>query len=137
MSIIILGSNTFIDCEKPLVIDQRPVFQVSTDKRGALQISLDVASPPARQLIKVAENVVTSEETEVLPAPDSVMVRFRGEKVADVRRVGEMIHVDLDLRSLGISIYSDEKALHLGSSVFSGNTIQKSAQGIVLSTAEG
>lgn len=134
MSIVVLGSNTFIDCEKPLVIDERPVFQVSTGERGALRVSLDVASP--RGHIEVATNVTTSEETEVLPAPDSVMVRFRGERVVNVRRVGEMLQVDLDLRPLGISIYSDEKALHLGSSVFVGNRIEKSAQGIVLSTAE-
>ncbi|MBI4269165.1 MAG: hypothetical protein HY615_02445 [Candidatus Rokubacteria bacterium] len=42
------------------------------------------------------------------------------------------VHLKLDLRPLGITIYDDADGLHIGQNVFSGNVVDRSAVAISL-----
>ena len=136
MSRFVMGTNTFVDCEIPLMIDSSPAVLISRDSHGALQVSLEIKSPPANHPLFVRSNVAESEGAEVSAERDAVFVRFAGKSVAEVRDVAGVIHLSLDLRPLGLSIYSDDKAFHLGASILSGNTIINARTGILLSTGE-
>jgi len=136
MSPIVLGTNVLIGSDTPLVIDTSQAIRVTTDERGTVKVSANIEAPPARRSFRIESNVATTEGAEVEVMADMVRVRLNGDSVIEARRIGDSIHLMLDLRPLGLSIYSSEDALHVGSSVLVGNTIRTSGAAIVLSTGE-
>lgn len=135
MSSIVVGTNVFVDCETPLEIDRAPLIQVSTDAAGDLRLTVQINSPPANRPLRVNSNVVEVGDAVVSKAADSVEVHSSGSTIVAARRVGDVVHVRLDLRPLGVFIFSDDRALHVGASVFSGNTIAGARTGIALATS--
>jgi hypothetical protein len=130
MTSIVVGTNVFVECDTPLVIDGVPAIQISRDD-GMLELSVEVSAPPARHPVRVSENAAVSADTTVSARRESVDVFVSGEPIVRAQRVGGVTHLRLDLRPVGLFIYSDDEALHLGASVLTGNTIRA---GINLST---
>lgn len=135
MSDIVVGTNVFADCEVPLAIDGTPVIHVAIDQNDQLKLSVQVNAPPAKQILRIVSNVVHAGDATVAEAKNSVEVRSGGSRVVAAKRVGDAVEVELDLRPLGLFIFSDDRALHVGASVLSGNTMTGSKTGIALSTA--
>jgi hypothetical protein len=133
MTEIVLGSNRFVDCEKVVVIDDTPLFSVRTDENGGLLASLDVTSPPARQPVKVRENNVLAGSVRVEAREDETLILLHESCLLSTRRTKEGFDVSLDLRPIGLGIYSDANSLRLGASAFSGNWFH-SKTGIQLTT---
>jgi hypothetical protein len=133
MTEIVLGTNRFVDCEQVVVIDGTPLFSVRTDEDRSLLASLDIASPPARQPVKVRENNVLSGSVRVETREDETLVLLQESCLLSARRTKGGFDVSLDLRPVGLGIYSDANSLHLGASAFSGNWFH-SKTGIQLTT---
>jgi hypothetical protein len=133
MTEVVLGSNRFVDCERVVVIDDTPLFSVRSDTNLGLLASLDVASPPARQPVKVQENNVLSGSIRVEARKDETLLLLHDSCLLSARRTKGGFDVSLDLRPVGLGIYSDENSLHLGASTFSGNWFH-SKTGIQLRT---
>lgn len=133
MTEVVLGSNRFVDCERVVVIDDTPLFSVRTDENRGLLASLDIASPPARQLVKVQENKVLSGSIRVEAREDETLLLLHESCLLSARRTKGGFEVSLDLRPVGLEIYSDVNSFRLGASTFSGNTFN-SKTGIQLTT---
>lgn len=134
MNSVLVGTNLFIDCETPLAIDHVPVIQIAENGDGSLHLSMEVKSPPARQPVLVRANTALSHATAVTADRDSIEVRVSGQSVLQARRVGEVVHLRIDLRPVGLFVYSDDRALHVGTSRLEGNTMTKAKTGIMLAT---
>lgn len=136
MSSIVVGTNVFADCEVPLAIDGSPAIQVTIDETEHLRLSVHLNAPPAKHALRITSNVVERGEATVSETPDSIEVRSAGTTVITARRVGDRVQVQIDLRPFGLYIFSDDRALHVGTSVLSGNTMAGARTGISLSTSE-
>lgn len=134
MTDIVVGTNMFADCDVPIAIDGLPAIQIAIDESDRLRVTVQLDAPPAKRALRVASNVVQIGEATVIETPDSVEVRSAGSTVIAARRVADVVEVDLDLRPFGLFIFSDEQALHVGTSVLSGNTMSGAKTGIALST---
>jgi len=132
----VFGTNVLIGSDTPLKIDTSQAIRVSTDEHGTPKVSANIEAPPADRPLRIESNVATTHGAEVETNADMVRVRLNGDPVIEARRIGDSIHLVLDLRPLGLSIYSDDQALHLGASVLVGNTIRTSGAAIILSTGE-
>ncbi len=133
MSIVLVGSNSF-NSRILLEIDQSPAVVVAEGPRGEPELSVRVTSPPARHALEVRANRPLTGGAHVHPTPDSVEVYWHQTRVVHARRWGTNIRLELDFRPLGLAIFSDDTALHLGSGRLSGNTITTPGVGIRLAT---
>ncbi|MBI4950295.1 MAG: hypothetical protein HY955_09150 [Deltaproteobacteria bacterium] len=132
----ILGSNIFEDCGNIMVVFGTPLFSYSID--GQVKLSFKVLSSPATPPIhienndKIAGNVtVKADDKSVsiwLNLPESKVEK----KLIELSIDNGTAHISLDLRPLGLNIYSDKNAFHVGGSQLSGNVFKNCANGIVI-----
>ncbi|MGE5345705.1 MAG: hypothetical protein ACM3JH_07105 [Acidithiobacillales bacterium] len=133
MKAILLGTNRFVDCDRAIAIDGRPLFTLTRRPDESLALSVEVTSPPARQEIRIKENVVLSGPVQVKSDARGLNLLLDGHRLFSARARNDVVEVSLDLRPVGLAIYSDASGLYLGASVFSGNTF-RATTGIELST---
>ena len=128
-----LGGNVFEECETPISIGENHLFDISPRANGTIVVSLDVPSPPAAIRILVRENLVQEGAVEVRSDLVSLSLLLRITLVLHVRRQPEATFVvDLDLRPAGLSIFTDEAGLHLGTALLARNHIRGCKVGIRL-----
>ena len=134
MTEIVLGTNHFINCGTALAIDGQAVFTVSGAEREQLLVSMNVEAPPASRSFRVTDNIPISGQIRVDKGPAEVKIFHNQDILFSARRSGDQIDVHLDLRPVGLAIFADADSLHIGGSIFSGNTFQQVGTGINLST---
>ena len=128
-----LGTNRFIDCDRVIEIDGHPLFTLTKRSDGSLALSVELTSPPALQEIRIQDNRVLSGPVQIDSADHVLSLRLTDHRLLGARSSNDTLEVTLDLRPLGLAIYSDGAALHLGASILSGNTF-RAKTGIQLST---
>ncbi len=135
MKEIRLGTNRFFDCDHAIEIDDRPLFTLTKRADGSLALSVELMSPPALQEISIKENVVLSSPAEIKSGDRGLDILLDGHRLLSARPANDAFEVTLDLRPVGLAIYSDSSGLYVGASVFSGNTF-RTKTGIQLSTGQ-
>jgi hypothetical protein len=135
MKEIRLGTNRFVDCDHAIEIDGHPLFTLAKRADGSLALSVDLMSPPALQKIRIKENRILSGPARIESADRDLTLRLGDHRLLAARPSNDAVDVMLDLRLVGLAIYSDGSALHLGASAFSGNTF-RAKTGIQLSTGQ-
>ena len=129
MKRILLGSNLFEDCENVLIISGTPLFSYKIAPDG-LKISFSISSPPAKTSIQVEDNLKKKGDVEVKTEKNYVAVKMGKKKLIEMSIERATAVINLDLRPLGLSIYTDPNALHVGGSQLSQNVIKQSRNGI-------
>ena len=129
MKRILLGSNLFEDCENVLIISGTPLFSYKIAPDG-LKISFSISSPPAKTSIQVEDNLKKKGDVEVKTEKNYVAVKMGKKKLIEMSIERNTAVINLDLRPLGLSIYTDPNALHVGGSQLSQNVIKQSRNGI-------
>jgi hypothetical protein len=119
-----LGTNRFVDCDRVIEIDGRSLFTLAKRADGSLALSVELMSPPARQEIRIEDNKVVSGSAQIDSTGRDLDLRLADHRLLAIRPTNDTVEVALDLRPVGLAIYSDGTALHFGASVFSGNTFR-------------
>lgn len=129
MKRILLGSNLFEDCENVLIISGIPLFSYKME-HGGIKISFNIYSPPARTAVKIEDNLKIKGDVEVETERNYAAVMVGKKKLLEMSLEGETTVINLDLRPLGLPIYTDTNALHVGGSQLSQNIIKQCKNGI-------
>jgi len=129
MKRILLGSNLFEDCENVLIISGTPLFSCKME-HGGLKISFNVYSPPAKTAIQVEDNLKMKGDVEVKTGKNYAAVKMGKKKLLELSIEGDTAVINLDLRPLGLHIYTDLNALHVGGAQLSQNIIKQCRNGI-------
>lgn len=130
---VILGGNSFIDCQTLLAYQGRTIVRVLLDPiRVALNTPNDVAK---------VRHLIVDEKSDVHPADAGHAVAgdrcfaFIANDVAVIVAIlvnQETVHLRLELRPFGMNIYDDVNGLHIGGNAFRGNEIRNAATAINL-----
>lgn len=129
MKRILLGSNVFEDCENVLIISGTPLFSYKIAP-GGLKISFSISSPPAKTAIQVEDNLKKKGDVEVKTGKNYATVKMGKKMLLELSIEGDTAVINLDLRPIGLHIYSDPNALRVGGSQLSQNIIKQSRNGI-------
>jgi hypothetical protein len=132
MTVVLLDGNRFIDCQSILGYQGRPMLQVS-----ARPLRIELVTPenlPSGLRVRVSQRECDpSNDVRVVATDKSFAIFWREYAVAIAILVEtDTVHLKLDLRPLGINIYDDFEALHIGSNAFSRNEVRNAATAINL-----
>lgn len=131
MSRIVIGTNVIEDCDNAIIISGNPLFSYRMEKETIL-FSFTVSSPPTNTEIQIKDNVIQKGRVTLKADSKSVVVKLDNSPLIEITREGDTDHVSLDLRVLGIYIYTYKTALHVGGSQLSQNIIKQCTNGIVV-----
>lgn len=129
MNRIQLGSNLFEDCENVLIISGTPLFTIKVE-HGGIKISFNLNSPPAKTAIQVEDNLKKKGDVEVKTGKKYADIKMGKKKLLELSIEADTAVINLDLRPLGLNIYTDPNALHVGGTQLSQNVIKHSRNGI-------
>ena len=129
MNRIQLGSNLFEDCENVLIISGTPLFLYKVE-HGGIKISFNLNSPPAKTAIQVEDNLKKKGDVEVKTGKKYADIKMGKKKLLELSIEADTAVINLDLRPLGLNIYTDPNALHVGGTQLSQNIIKHSRNGI-------
>lgn len=129
MSRIVIGTNVIEDCENAIIISGKPLFSYRLDNETML-FSFNVSSPQATTVIQIKDNVIQEGKVTLKADSKSITVKLGNLLLMELLIKGDTAHVNLDLRPLGLHIYTDKNALHVGGSQLSENTIKQCTNGI-------
>lgn len=129
MNRIVIGTNVIEDCENAIIISGKPLFSYRLDNETML-FSFNVSSPQATTVIQIKNNVIQKGKVTLKADSKSVTVKLGNLLLMELLIKGDTAHVNLDLRPLGLHIYTDKNALHIGGSQLSENTIKQCTNGI-------
>jgi hypothetical protein len=131
MSTFIVGTNRFEDCEILIAHKAVPVLRIDiTDGVPCV----DLRMPEGAGKLVIERNAVRAGSAEVVASLRSATVTSAELMLLHVvvKAGGEAL-VHLDLRSLGVAIYTDASGLHIGSNVLSRNRVKGARIAIGLS----
>lgn len=131
MSRVILGTNIIEDCNTVMTISGTPLFLYRVEPDG-VKLSFNILSPPANTEIRIEGNVIDRGNAVVKADQNSVTISHGDVKILHLSIEGDAAIVHIDLRPLGLRIYTDSNALHIGGSQLSQNIIKKCANGIAI-----
>src|SRR4030065_2120070 len=126
-----LGPNLFEDCENVLIISGTPLFLYKVE-HGGIKISFNLCSPPAKTAIQVEDNLKKKGDVEVKTRKKYADIKMGKKKLLELSIEADTAVIKLDLRPLGLNIYTDPNALHVGGTQLSQNVIKHSRKGILI-----
>lgn len=131
MTRVILGTNSIENCESAITIAGVPLFSYKIDG-DKVSLTFNISSPPANTEIQIKDNKIHKKEITLETKPNFVSVKLRGALLIELLIEKDSAIVNLDLRPIGINIYTDANALHIGGSQLSQNVISQCTDGIVV-----
>ena len=133
MTRLLLGTNTIENCDNALVIAGTPLFSYrkADDKPS---ISFRISSPPASMEIDVRDNIVHKGNVivDIDAISSKLMIKLGDRVIMNLSLRDDEAIVNLDLRPLGLLIFTDHQALHIGGSQLSQNTLKECTNAIVV-----
>ena len=127
MTTIVLGTNRVSDCRTLISLRQQSLLRVDTNP---LRVSLTTPpQDPSVRHIRIVENVAEGDGEEqgarvqVVVQEASVAI-FHGDHVfaSAFQTDADTVNLSLDLRLLGINVYTDVAGLHIGENTLRQNT---------------
>lgn len=131
MSRIIIGTNIIEDCDNAITISNVPLFSYKMEQ-GKISLSFDVPCPPATNEIKIKDNIIHKGDVTLETDSNYASVKLGDSLLIELSVKEEATIVNLDLRPLGLRIYTDSYSLHVGNSQLSQNVIKQCTKGIVI-----
>lgn len=131
MSRIIIGTNSIEDCDTAITISGVPLFSYKIEQ-GKVSLSFNVPCPPATKEIQIKDNIIHKGEVTLKADLDSASVKLGNSLLIELFVKGDTATAQLDLRPLGLRIYTDSNALYIGSSQLSQNIIKQCTNGIAI-----
>lgn len=124
MTTFTVGTNRIEDCEYVLAIRDEPLFSVDLpDGRPLLTVIL--SSPPATNAIHIERNQVRVGNVAVREQDAATAILQNDHMLIRVTVTGENdLTVDLDLRPIGLNVYTDHASLRVGGATLAGNVIR-------------
>lgn len=136
MSVVQLGTNEFRNCRVILAFKDDPFVAVKTDP---LRITLHIPpnpNRPAAPQVSIEDGVIRPGGEEYLlvkGSRESSAVFFREQFVlVAVQRDVQTVHLKIDFRPFGLSIFDDTEGLHIGTNLFARNVIENADVAIAL-----
>lgn len=114
---VVIGGNVF-DCEHAITVENESLFDIRWSD-GKTTVDVTVKSPPAKRPLRVRANRVEEGDAKIEAGATSVTIRVGGAPVMSVNSRADEASVDLDLRPLGLTIFTDAQGLHLGTNLIS------------------
>jgi hypothetical protein len=122
--IFTVGTNKIEDCEYVLAISGVPLFSVNVSD-GSPALSVDLSSPPATNHIRIKNDLVEVGNVDVRKQAGTAAILMKDHTLLRVTVTGENdLTVDLDLRPIGLNVYTDHASLRVGGATLAGNVIR-------------
>jgi hypothetical protein len=120
-----VGTNRIEDSEHVLAIGGNPLFSVDLSD-GRPVLTVDLSSPPATNHIHIESNLVRVGDVAVSEQHGATAILLNDHTLIRVTVKGENdLTVDLDLRPIGLNVYTDQASLHVGGATLAGNVIRR------------
>lgn len=133
MTAILLGSNEIRDCGNFVSLDGKSLFDFEVVDDQVI-ITFQVTLPATKAEIRVDNNeVAAGDGIHVDRESRVVTVRQYDNRLIRIDANYEPARVELDLRSLGLQVYTDDQALHVAGATLAGNRISNCGGGIAIS----
>lgn len=136
MTTVLLGSNSFVDCQTLVAFGQHQLLSVATDPlRVTLSTPPDLPSGRAVHVLENEKGPASSTHARLVTSDNSVAIFWDSVPLLIailLDSANKTVSLRLDLRPLGIGLFDDSSALHIGMNHFSGNRITGSSAAIVL-----
>lgn len=131
MKSLILGTNRFEGCEHIIALRGTPILS-AVIRGGQPVVSLTLQGGPTGQSVRVQDNRVMEGPLTVDSAREGrVTVRMGEIAIVSAQVQNEnTLHIEVDFRALGLNIYTDRSALHIGGATLSGNVVRGSRTAI-------
>jgi hypothetical protein len=132
---VLLGTNTFIDCGALLAVGDDAVVRV--DRASPPALTLKTPPRAARQIAVHAGRPAAADPHVAVVESETMCAVFYDEHLLAiaVRMDDERVHLTLDLRPVGVLVYTDPEGLHVGPHVIAKNTLRGSGTAIALAAA--
>jgi len=125
MTTLVIGSNRFEDCEHVFAMRGTPLF--SAGIRGDQPVvTLSLQGAASSGSIQVRDNTVVEGPLVVESDPGgSTRVRSGESTVVHAKLEGEnTLRIMVDFRPIGLNVYTENGALHVGGATLSGNILR-------------
>lgn len=124
-----IGTNLIEDCENLIAIEGAPLFsyKIETD---ALKLSFKINSPPSNTAIEIEDNRIKSGDVSIKTEKETAKITIHNKTIFELHMKNDLAVVNLDLRPLGLHIFTDANALYVGGAQLSQNIIKKCKNGI-------
>ena len=135
MSVVLLGSNRFEDCDSILSVRGVPLLRVLFTPLRLQLMSAEAQPLPLGYSVRVAEHErFPPDKVHVVSTPQSFAIFWDKEHALAIATLVDenTAHLRVDLRPLGINIHDDADGLHIGGNTFTRNVISRSATAINL-----
>ncbi|MBI5485971.1 MAG: hypothetical protein HY905_01420 [Deltaproteobacteria bacterium] len=134
MTTVVLGTNRFVDCATLIAVQQHELLSIAV---SPLRVSLTTPPGlPSGRVVNVVENRRQPESDPAVRvvASDTSVAIFWEESPLAIATVLDpsTVSLRLDLRSIGIDLFDDGRAVHLAGNLFSGNLFSGSRTVIAL-----
>lgn len=125
MTTLVLGTNRFEDCEHILARQGTPILS-AVIRGGQPVVNLTLERGPTGQSIRVRDNRVMEGPLTVDSTREGRVTFRMGESTIVSAHVQNQntLCVEVDFRALGLNIYTDGSALHVGGATLSGNVVR-------------
>jgi hypothetical protein len=119
MCSVIFGSNKVTNCRILISIKDQPLLQIAfSPLRVSLKLPQDL---PSKISFEIAENIVTGvipPDLRLVSGDANVSIFWKDMFLLSATLLDkDTVHLKLDLRPVGITIYDDHEGLHIGSNI--------------------
>jgi hypothetical protein len=131
MTTFLLGTNRFEECETVLAHQGTPVLRAWIEGQ---QLFVNLRTPDGTMPLHVEKNEVLSGDASVVQSSTQVSVIVDKTLVLHASKLeADEVLVSLELRPLGVAIYTDASGLHIGQSLLAGNSVRGARVAVALS----
>lgn len=125
MTTLVIGTNRFEDCEHVFAMRGTPLFSASIRDDQPV-VTLNLRGATSAGSIQVRDNTVVEGPLVVESDPEGPTTVRSGEfTVVHAQLEGEdTLRIAVDFRPIGLNIYTEGGALHVGGATLSGNVIR-------------
>lgn len=123
---LVLCSNVLVNVAIPMQVNGYPAFLVGRGPRPLVWLAAPVSMGDQERTFIVRESVSHNPAVAVVTVPEDPQteVVVGGVRALVVRGAGDTAEIDqIDLRPVGLDVWGDKAALHIGGATLRNNTI--------------
>ncbi|MEK6531320.1 MAG: hypothetical protein AABZ23_02360 [Deltaproteobacteria bacterium] len=129
MNRVSIGTNLIEDCENLIVIESVPLFSYKIEA-DTLKLSFNIKSPPSNMAIDIEDNRIKSSTVTIKHNKGTAKITIDEKTIFELHLKNDLAVASLDLRPLGLHIFTDQNALYVGGAQLSQNIIKNCKNGI-------
>ncbi len=130
---VFVGTNKFVECGVIISLQGTPLFSFpAVQPELVLEVSMQAPAIGKRLKGSSAKSRGTPKDLAFRTGGTRVEALWKKTRLLSAELLDDGIHVELDLRPIGLAVWTDRGALHIGGSELVNNVIERSGTGIAI-----